>query len=257
MCFRLFIVLPFLILNLAAVPAQGPRKLADKPFVVMYARDINEQSVGNYVSGMSNRLGVGKSVSKQIGEQLRKTTITKSQDPVSGQLFYLVQGLIPSMETISFQSVVNETEVQEILQSRAKMRGNQATLEELGGGHYKVVRKWEYESELQPDQDVTEYNNQRPGFSNKLEVIERDGKRFQKVSNSYTEQYRYQDRFLYSNAAEDFTEVTLPGSQEIFDSLNDNNDVGNGWVSRGIRHEPEFVCGILKECRQITKIVRG
>lgn len=226
MLLRLFVILPVLTVNLAIAQAQGPRKLADKPFVVMYARDINEKSIGTYAAGISKRLGVGKSVIKQIGSQLGKIVTTEAQDPIIGQLFYLVQGIIPSMETISFRSVVDEAEAKEILKARSEMRGNQTTFEELGNGHYKVVMKWEFESELQPDQEVNEYNNESPGRSNKLEVIERDGKRIQVSSGSYTEQYRYQDRFLYSNAAEDFTDVTLPTSQEIFDSLNTNNDVG-------------------------------
>ncbi len=226
MPFRLLVSLPFLSLVFTIAQAQGPRKLADKPFVVMYARDINEQSVASYAAGISERLRVGKTVTTQIEGQLQKVVTTEAREPVIGQLVYLVQGLIPSVEMISFQSVVDEAEAKEILRARSEMRGNQTTFEELGDGHYKVVMTWEFESELQPDQKVNEYNNESPGRSNKLEVIERDGKRFQKSSGSYVEQYRYQDRFLYSNAAEDFTDVTLPVSQEIFDSLNENNDFG-------------------------------
>jgi|GEM_PF-6069627 len=223
---RLLIVLFLLTAQLATVQAQGPRKLADKPFVVMYARNVNEKSVGSYISGRSKRLRVGKTVVELIESQFEKVVTTESHDPISGQLVYLVHGLVPSMETIWFQSVVDETEARKILEGRAEMRGSQATLEQSGNGLYKVVMKWEFESELQPGQEVNEYNNESPGRSNKLEVIERDGKRFQKSSGSYTEQYRYQDRFLYSNAAEDFTSVTLPDSQEIYDSLSQDNDAG-------------------------------
>ena len=104
--------------------------------------------------------------------------------------------------------------------------GGEATLEEGLNGHYKLVRTWEHESELKPEQEVKEYSTEQAGRSNKLEIIERDDKRFQKRTGSYTQQYRYHDQFLYSNQAEDFTTVQLPSSQDIFDNLDDDNDVG-------------------------------
>jgi hypothetical protein len=220
------LILLILSLNSAAVVAQGPRKLADKPIAVMYAKEINEKSLVKYVEGMSERMGVGKTTTKQMSTQLEKIVVAKAQKPVIGQLFYLVQGLIPSMETISFQSVVDEAEAKTLIESRQKIMGSESTIEEDPNGSYKLVRRWEHESELQPDQKVKEYSNENSGFSNKLEVIERDGKRFQKQSGSYTQQFRYQDRFLYSNGSEEFQNVQLPSSQEIFDSLEDDTDVG-------------------------------
>jgi len=223
---RFLLILSVFALNSAAAVAQGPSKLADKPMAIMYAKEINEQSVWKYIEGMSKRMGVGNIISKAVQEQVKQKPTSKVQKPVVGQLFYLVQGLIPSMEMISFQSVVDEAEVKILIEARKKMMGDQATIEEGPNGFYKLVSWWESESELQPDQEVKEYNNDSPGFSNKLEVIERDGKRFQKKSGSLTQQYRYYDRFLYSNRAEEFKEVQLPSSQEIFDSMDDNNDVG-------------------------------
>jgi hypothetical protein len=192
----------------------------------MYAKDINAKSAAMYVAGMSKRMGVGATTSQQFQRQIEKWIVTKVQDPVVGQIYYLVQGLVPSMETISFQSVIDEKEAMALIESRKQMMGEQATIEEGVNGHYKLVRAGGNESELQPEQEVTEYSNERPEYSNKLEIIERDGRRFQKQSWSWTQQYRYHDRFLYSGQTEEFVDARLPSSQEIFDSLEDDNDVG-------------------------------
>ena len=206
--------------------AQGPRRLADKPLAIMYAKEINAKSAATYVEGMSKRMGVGKTTSRQFQRQIEKVTVTKVRHPVVGQIIYLVQGLVPSLETISFQSVIDEEEAIAMIESQKRIMGDLATIETGVDGHYKLVRAWEHESELQPEQEVKEFSNERPGYSNKLEVIERDGKRFQIQSGSWTQQFRYHDRFLYSSQSEEFVDTRLPSSQEIHDSLDDDSDVG-------------------------------
>lgn len=201
------------------------RKLADKPLAIVYAKDINERSVARYMQDMSKRMEVGKSFSERIDSQLEKQTFTKTQTPVAGMLVYLVQGLVPGLEQITFQSVVDEAEARTIMNSQREMFGDQATLDEQNGV-YRLTRMWESESEIPEGADVKEYDNKGPGYSNSMKVVERDGKRFQKYTGSFTQQYRYQDRLLYSNRADDFSTVKLPSSQEIFKSLEGDSDVG-------------------------------
>ena len=62
--------------------------LADRPLAVMYAKDVNESSVLNYVQGMLRRLRIGKTIYGHISQQLAKTIGTKAQTPVVGQLIY-------------------------------------------------------------------------------------------------------------------------------------------------------------------------
>ncbi len=208
------------------VTAGDLRQLADEPLAIMFARDIDEANVAEYVEGLSGRMSIGKRTSKQIRSQLDQIVVTESRDPVIGQLYYLVQGLVPSVEQISFRSVVDEPEAKKLVDSRRKLFGGSATLEEDGNGLYRIVRYNEYESEIQPDQEVQEYENEGPGYHNRLEIVERDGKRYQKQSWQFTQQYRYHDRFLYSNHAADFSSVNLPTAQEIYDSLDANSDFG-------------------------------
>ena len=70
---------------------RGRRMLADRPLAVMYAKDINERSVLNYVQGMLKRLTIGKTISGHISQQLAKTVGTKALTPFVGQRIYLVQ----------------------------------------------------------------------------------------------------------------------------------------------------------------------
>jgi len=47
-----------------------------------------------------------------------------------------------------------------------------------------------------------------------------------KQTGHNTQQYRYLDRLLYSNRGENFPTLELPSSQDIFDSLEGDSDVG-------------------------------
>lgn len=201
------------------------RQLADEPLAIMFAKEVNEHSVASYAQRVSKRMGIGNRLSKALSSQLEKVTTTKAKDPVTGQMFYLVQGLIPSLEQITFQSVVDEAEAKTLVESRRKMMGGEATLEE-DNGVYRITRSSEHESEISADQKVEEYTREGPGYSSKLEIVERDGKRYQKQSWSFTQQYRYHDQFLYSNRAADFSAVKLPSAEEIYNSLSDGKDFG-------------------------------
>lgn len=216
----LLVILP------SPVTAGDLRQLADEPLAILFAKDINEKRSAEYVEQMSKRMGVGSTITGMLDAQLKQMTFTEARDPVNGQLFYLVQGLIPSVERVSFESVVDEDEARTLIESRRKQLGETATLKEDSNGVYTLTRHSEHESELAPDQEVQEYNNEGAGYSSKLEIVERDGKRYQKQSWTYTQQFRYQDRFLFSNSAIDFSDVRLPAAQDIYDSLGDSNDFG-------------------------------
>ena len=67
-----------------------------------------------------------------------------------------------------------EDESGQLVESRRKVFGTDATFEDAGNGLYKITRCSEHDSTLQPDQQVKEYRNEGPGYTNKLEIVERD-----------------------------------------------------------------------------------
>ena len=205
---------------------QSPVTLTERPFVVMYARGINQMTIGNYAAEMAKRLKVGESSVKGMQENGETLGIPDVEEPISGMLMYLAKGLIPSIEQVSFEAVKDEKDVRDLLEKRRKRWGEQATMEEDANGLFRIVNRWDYESEIQPDQKVVESTQEFPGYSYKTEIIERDGKRFMKQTGHNSEQYRYQDRLLYSNRGKTFSTLELPSSQDIFDSLEGDSDVG-------------------------------
>ncbi|MEZ6132568.1 MAG: hypothetical protein R3C59_28210 [Planctomycetaceae bacterium] len=81
-------------------------RLAEKPIGTGYVRDITQLRMAAYVKGLAERLDVGSAVTKMYSELEKnedfKSLQPKVEHPVTGTAWYLVQGLIPSFETVYF-----------------------------------------------------------------------------------------------------------------------------------------------------------
>jgi len=139
--------------------------LTDRPFVVMYARGINQLTIGNYAVEMTRRLNVGGSTVKGMQENGETHGVPDVKEPISGMLMYLAQGLIPSIEQVSFEAVKDEADARSLLEKRRKRWNKTATMEEDANGLFRIVQHWDYEVEIRRGQEVSESTQESPGFS--------------------------------------------------------------------------------------------
>ena len=121
-------------LSQEAAPASKMKldgRIADQPIVVGYARNVGPARAMAYMKGLTERLEIGKSIREGIQneeeqERIRSTT-GKVEEPLYGFAGYMVQSLIPSYETLSFQQVADEDDARRIANARKAQWGEQGS----------------------------------------------------------------------------------------------------------------------------------
>jgi len=234
-----FRVLVFLLLFAGATPriakAQLKGKIADKPIAIGYLRNVTQQKTMEYVLNLTERLEIGATMRSQFGSENIQEQLAGSQpkvdDPVYGVAWYMVTGLIPSYDTISFQPVVDEADARRLMNGEKANYGTNGFMEDLGNNCYKSSYRFSSESPLPEGYDesqiTTSNNNQQPdGWKNEQKIIEKDGKKFLQHNQSYTQYGRYYDNVLYKAAFEELLEMELPTSGSVTTSISSENDLG-------------------------------
>lgn len=85
----------------------------------------------DYMNGLTERLEIGRSIREGIQneeeqERIRRTT-GNVEEPLYGFAGYMVQSLIPSYETLSFQQVADEDDARRIANARKAPWGEQGS----------------------------------------------------------------------------------------------------------------------------------
>ena len=208
-------------------------RIADQPIVVGYARNIGPTRAMAYMKGLTERLDIGKSIREGIEneeeqERIRSTT-GKVDEPLYGFAGYMVQGLIPSYETLSFQQVADEDDARRIANARKTQWGDQCQFEDLGNGCFKVEYKNEGTYPLPPGADERQYTSspQQPrGYQFTQQVIEKDGVKMVQHRQVITHLFRYHDTILYEAGFEDLFTMELPTAEGIRSAIDGSTDVG-------------------------------
>ena len=80
--------------------------------------------------------------------------------------WYMVTGLIPSYETVSFQHVIDAADARRLLDGEKKNFGDNGYIDDLGNNCYKAGYRFSSESPLPEGYDesqLTNNNSQQPG----------------------------------------------------------------------------------------------
>ena len=235
---RLSLFVLVLILALATPrvsDAQLKGKIADKPIAIGYLRNVTQKMSLDYVLNLTERLEIGTTMRSQLSEENIQEQLAGSQpkvdDPVYGVAWYMVTGLIPSYETISFQPVIDEADALRLMNGEKTNYGTNGFMEDLGNNCYKSGYRFSSESPLPEGYDESQLtnsnNNPQPGgWKSEQKIIEKDGKKFLQHNQSYTQYCRFYDNVLYKAAFEELLEMELPTSSSVTTSISSENDAG-------------------------------
>lgn len=233
--------------EVAQPPQQGMRKFASQPLIVGYARGIGPTDVMDYAGKIAKSLDEASDLLKDLEDEKTKermdSMLPKVEDPMYGFAWYMVTGLIPSFDVVSFQQVVDEEDARRLMKGRSTQMGGNGQLEELGDGKYRLSTTISWSSALPPNADTSIYeNNNRtntPGYELTQKVVEKDGKKFVESSQVITNRYRYHDGLLYEANFEELYEMQLPNVESVRSGVDATRDLGfTAWLDRiplGIR----------------------
>ncbi len=224
-------------LSQEAAPASKMKldgRIADQPIVVGYARNVGPARAMEYMKGLTERLEIGKSIREGIQNQEEqeriKSTTGNVEEPLYGFAGYMVQSLIPSYETLSFQQVADEDDARRIANARKAQWGEQGSLEDLGNGCFKVQYRSESTYELPPGADEKQYTNNNPqqprGYEFSQQIVEKDGVKMVQHRQVITNLFRYHDTILYEAEFEDLFTMELPTAEGIRSAIDGSTDVG-------------------------------
>lgn len=220
------------------VNAQLTGKIAGKPIGVGYMKDLTEVSVINYVKKLTSRMNYESVIFDTMPPDADIEGMVPAVDEqITGQAWYMVQGLIPSFEPIYFRKVADVADAKRMLKARGKMQGgSNATVKDEGDDCYRFVRSWSNESAVPKKQNAQEYVDQQnqsqamqtssSRMKSSYSVTETDGKEMIKQTTSWEELYRFHDNMLFSGNREDLFEMELPSSSEMVRGVQGGKDMG-------------------------------
>jgi len=232
---RWVVVLAGVALASPALQAQLTGKIADKPIAVGYARDIGPVQVMDYAKKLTERLAIGKSMREDI-ESERSTaqmenSFPKVEHPLYGVAFYMVTGLIPSFETVSFQQVIDEADARRLVNGRKQQWGERGSMEDLGNGCFRVMYRSTNSYPLPEGADEAQYTsqnslNQGNGWKNETKIIEKEGKKFVEQTYGMTQLMRFHDNMLYEGTFDELFTMELPSADAITSGVDGSTDLG-------------------------------
>ena len=230
----LALTLVIAVLSSCAANAQLQRKIAGKPIAIAYARNVTPKRMTDYVLALTERLEIGTTMRKQMDEEQVRTQLEGMQpgveQPVYGVAFYMVTGLIPSFETVSFQPVVDEADARRLLNGGKANYGDTGYMEDLGDGCFKTGWRHSNTMEIPVGYDESQIavnnNQQNSGWKNEQKIVEKEGKKFIETTTTMTEYCRLFDNVLYKATFEELLEMELPSSDSVTSSVSSSNDLG-------------------------------
>ena len=209
-------------------------RIADQPIVVGYARNVTPGRALEYMKGLTERLEIGKTIRESMNSEQQQEEIKnaagKVDEPLYGFAGYMVQSLIPSYETVSFQQVADEDDARRIVNYRKSQWGQSGSMKDLGNGCFRIEYRSESSYPLPPGADEKQYSNNNPqqarGYEFSQQVVEKDGVKMVQQRQVLTNLFRYHDTILYEAGFEDLFTMELPTAEGIRSAIDGSTDVG-------------------------------
>lgn len=212
-------------------------KIASKPIAVFYARDMTPQRTMEYFRRLTEQLHLGNSIVQDMDQQFASERLANIDSqvmaPMYGTALYMVSGVIPSFESVSFQQVKDEADARRLIDGRKnqwKLLGDEATVEDLSNGCYRVQSRSQSSYELPRGADESQYTTQTnpgdPGYQFMQKISEKDGRKMVVSIRFLTSFFRYQDTILYEAAFEDLLTMELPATNELRSAMGEEAAYG-------------------------------
>ncbi len=212
--------------------AQLEGRLADRPLGVGYLRDVNQVRMLEYAKHLTTRLALEASMFDRIPEEQMDGFRSNVDQAVSGTAWYMVQGLIPAFENVSFQQVADEADAKRMIDAQKKRYGANGTIHTESSGLFKLTSRNSWNRNIPDGQDPDEYVKQfqhstgNRGLQRTAEVIEVGGRRMIENSFTVTQYFRYQNRLLFSGNFEELWNMELPTADSLTSGVDTLNDMG-------------------------------
>jgi hypothetical protein len=256
----------WVMLSGSAVADETPR-LAEQPIVVVRYGGLYAKSTETYVRKLRDDLGIGSAVTDALNSDKLKASVTKRENPASGLLVYLGEGLLPSVEQVQFSEVVDHAEFVRLINTRSESAGPVSKLDGSGDLYSMVLTNtWRVEenaikpvgsSEVVQEPGATAENAEigvdeaTPSSSGNVTIsigassgtgvfigsnssqgegklIEENGKQFREYSSQSTSYFRFHDGFMFESPTKALHTMKLPSGDSLRQM--DNADV-NGEVT--------------------------
>ncbi len=265
LCFTI-VMASWVMLSGSAVADETPR-LAEQPIVVVRYGGLYAKSTETYVRKLRDDLGIGSALTDALNSEKLKESVTKRENPASGLLVYLGEGLLPSVEQVVFSEVVDHAEFVRLINTRSESAGPVSKLDGSGDLYSMVLTNtWRVEenaikpvssSEVVQEPGATADNAEigvdetPPSSSGNVTIsigassgtgvfigsnssqgegklIEENGKQFREYSSQSTSFFRFHDGFMFESQTKALHTMKLPSGDSLRQM--DNADV-NGEVT--------------------------
>lgn len=238
--FRAVLLFPALLLVALGVTAPQPvmaqlnGNIADKPIAIGYMRNVTPKRAVDYVMNLTEQMEIGETTRRQMSEQDIEGQLAGMQprveQPAYGIAWYMVTGLIPTFESISFQPIVDEADARRLLNAAKTNYGDNGYFEELGNGCFKTGFHFSNTSEVQEGFDESQIGSNddstNRGWRSGQKIIVKDGKKYLETTQSFTEYNRVFDGVLFTANFEELLEMELPSSDSVSSYVNRSEDLG-------------------------------
>ncbi len=230
-----------------AVSAQSSRKLASEPIVLMRSNKLNARSMIAYVTELNRELQIGQGIEAMLSQESVQDNLSTHPEPMIGQMVFMVQGLVPGVEAISFSQVTDEADFERLV--KAGSNGAESMSVDVKGGDGKfqktISNSWREDITDQPsDEERTEPSDQSSaqgepaapvgtvtvqvgvsssagpsvnvsGTRSDFTIVEENGRRYREHRFSFTQYYRYHDGFMFSSTYPDLHTIDLPSGEKL------------------------------------------
>lgn len=238
------VVIEAVVFHPGTLLAQTAGKLAEQPIVVLRSNKLSGKSMLNYITELNDQLQIGSHMMRLMDQQGASDAVTRHPNPVTGQMFFMVQGMIPGAEAISFSQVADEADFDRMVRAGQSMAGTNSTLEGSDGKFKQTINSsWREDVTDRPakadgaaDQGRNSVSigiglNSSSGTSvqvssgdNEEAIIEEDGRRYVERTFNMTQYFRYHDGFMFSSTYEDLFNMDLPSGDSLVGAAKDGMD---------------------------------
>ncbi|MCA9060364.1 MAG: hypothetical protein KDA85_17765 [Planctomycetaceae bacterium] len=220
----------WLSLNSSAI-AQMKGTPAEQPFLIGYARDVTPKRAFGYFEHLSTQLSIGESMMEQMDRAELELTSQRVERPIIGTAWYLVTGLMPTFETVTFQQCADVDDARRILAARVKQYGGSpggppgASVTDLPNDCFKLEHSFHWSVEANENTRLEDYSYSG-SIDRSAEFVEVDGKRKVQVTQKMVIYMRYQSGLLFESRFEELTTMNLPADESVLRAARGETDLG-------------------------------
>ncbi len=261
-CFRVFTAVCCLLLASAGSLAQSQNSDApetnysETPFAVLVNRVTQEDAV-EYARNLSSQLGLGGKALQFYDKTEAGNRVSEVERPVSGTLFFLAKGMLPSVATATFSEVKDEAEYEKLLRLTAKGFGESNNALSGKDGKHKISNSWTNKVPLSASEkpllvpdgtdmpidtesgEATVQASETAVISigtggaqvqtlgmDDATIIEEDGVRYSQTTFNFDQFYRYHGNLMYQGSDADIWDMQLPTKDGVMQDASRDVDLG-------------------------------